>query len=88
MTATLQKIDKMLRTSKQNLNNITKTTEKFREEEKTYKEYINGRMEHTTLRNNKDTNNISKLEKQKATSDPLESKAREQSDTKNVQKGE
>ena len=53
MTATLQKIDKMLRTSKQNLNNITKTTEKFREEEKTYKEYINGRMEHTTLRNNK-----------------------------------
>ena len=41
-------------------------------------------MEHTTVRNDEDTNNISKFEKQEATSDPPESKEREQSDTKNV----
>ena len=50
-------------TSKQNLNNIRKTTEKIRDEEKSSKKDINGRMEHTTVKNNKDTNNISKLEK-------------------------
>ena len=44
----------------------------------------NGRMDDTTVRNNTDTNNISKFEKQEATSDPLESKQREQSDNENV----
>ena len=68
-------------TSKQNLNNITKNTEKVRDD-------INGRMEHTTVRNNKDTNHILKFEKQEATSNPLESKERENSQTLKMYKME
>ena len=40
-------------------------------------------MGHTIVRNNEDTNNISKFEKQEATSDPLE-----QSDFRNIHNGE
>ena len=47
-------------------------------------------MEHTTVRNNKDTDGILKFEKQEVASGLLESKEREreQSDIKNVQNGE
>lgn len=48
-------------TSKQNPNNITKTTGKNRDEEKSCKKSINGRMEHTAVRKNKVTNNISDI---------------------------
>ena len=51
----------MLRTKKP-VNKISKTTEKIRDEEKSSKKGINGRMEYTTVRYNKDTNNILKLE--------------------------
>ena len=67
----------------QNLNCI----KRFRDEEKSCKEYIKRRMEHATVRNNKDTNNILKLEKQEATLEPFESKEREQLDTKKHTKG-
>ena len=53
----------MLRTKKL-VNKISKTTEKIRDEEKRCKKDINGRMEHTAVRYNKDINNILKLEKQ------------------------
>ena len=59
--------DKNRETSQQNLNNITKSTEKIKDEEKSNKKNINGRMERTKVRNNKDTNNISNFEKQEAT---------------------
>ena len=65
-----------------------KTTEKIRDEEKSYKNDINGKMDHTTIRNNKETNSTLKFEMQEATSDPLESKESEQSDIKKVQIGE
>ena len=65
-----------------------KTTDKIRDEEKSCKKEINGRMKHTTVTNNKDTNNIFKFETQEATSGPLESKEREQSNIKNVKNGE
>ena len=45
-------------------------------------------MEHTSIRNIKDTNSILKFGKQEATSDLLDSKQREQSSIKNVQNGE
>ena len=51
--------------------------------EKSSKKDKNGRIKHIIVRNNKDTKNILKFEKQKATSDPLE-----QSDIKNIQNGE
>ena len=44
---------------------------------------MNGRMEHATVRNNKDSISISKFEKQEETSDPLE-----QSDIKSIQNRE
>ena len=62
-----------------------KTTEKIRDEEESCKKDINGKMEYTTVKNNKDTCGILKFEKQEATSDLLE---REQSDIKNTQNGE
>ena len=46
---------------------------------------INGKMEYTSVRNNKNTNGILKFEKQEATSDLFE---REQSKIKNVQNRE
>ena len=65
-----------------------KTTEKIRDEEKSCKNDINGKMDHTTIRNNKETNSTLKFEMQEATLDPLESKESEQSDIKKVQIGE
>ena len=62
-----------------------KTTEKIRDEEESCKKDINGKMEYTTVKNNKDTCGILKFEKQEATSDLLE---REQSDIKNTQNRE
>ena len=58
-----------------------KATEKIRDEEKSCKKIINGRIKHIIVRNNKGTNNISKF-------DQLESKEREQSDIENVQNEE
>ena len=52
----------------QNLNCI----KRFRDEEKSCKEYIKRRMKHATVRNNKDTNNILKLENQEAKPEPFE----------------
>ena len=46
-----------------------KTTEKIRDEEESCKKDINGKMEYTTVKNNKDTCGILKFEKQEATSD-------------------
>ena len=71
-------------------NNVEdiKTAEKIRDKEEICKKDINEKMGYTAVRNNKDTDGILKFEKQEVTSDLLESKDREQSDTKNLQNRE
>ena len=81
MTATWQNA-KNQETSKKLSIIQQKPLKKIRDEERTCKEEIYRRMELITVRNNTGTNSILELGKQETTSDPLESKKREQSDKK------